>query len=112
MVKNNFDKYVDKRQGNLSAEAMVAKKVFSGAYTLSAALFEIRQLKSMSQLRLAELSGVQQGDISRIENGSKLPSMPTLFKLLDAMGVTVKFEIGNKPKRPRKSSIHIEKVSA
>jgi|GEM_PF-1075610 len=110
MAKTNFDKYVAKRQRGLSAEAKIAQEVFTRAYSLSAAVLEIRQMKSMSQIKLAQLSGVQQGDISRIENGSQAPSMPTFFKLMDAMGVTVKLEVGEKRIRARKSNIRIEKV--
>lgn len=111
-MKSNFDQFVDKRQKALSAEAKTAQEVFSRAYSLSSALLEIRLMKSISQLKLAELSGVQQGDISRIENGSKSPSMPTFFKLMDAMGVTIKLEVGPKRFRARKPNIRIEKVSA
>jgi hypothetical protein len=38
--------------------------------------------------------------------------MPTFFKLMDAMGVTVQLEVGEKLVRARKSNIRIEKVSA
>jgi len=112
MAKTNFDRYVEKRQRNLSVEAKIAQEVFTRAYSLSNAVLEIRQMKSMSQLKLAELSGVQQADISRIENGSQAPSMPTFFKLMDAMGVTMTLEVGEKRLRTRKSNIRIERVSA
>ncbi len=111
MKKSNFDQFVEARQKSLSTDAKIAQDIFTRAYSLSAALLEIRQMKSISQLRLSELSGVQQGDISRIENGSKAPSMPTFFKLMDAMGVTLKLEVGPKPLRSRKLNIRIEKLS-
>ena len=112
MSKNNFDQYIEKHQRNISADGKIAQDVFSRAYSLSSAILELRQLKSMSQSRLAELSGVQQADISRIESGSKSPSMPTFFKLLDAMGVTLKLEVGRKKRNPSKSNIRIEKIPA
>ncbi len=112
MSKNSFIQYAEKHQRNISVEGKIAQDVFSRAYSLSSAILEIRRLRSMSQSKLAELSGVQQADISRIENGSKSPSMPTFFKLLDAMGVTVKLEVGRKKLPPSKSSIRIEKLPA
>lgn len=112
MSKKNFNQYVEKRHQYNSVEAKIAQNVFSRAYSLSSAILEIRQLKSMSQSKLAELSGVQQADISRIESGSKSPSMPTFFKLLEAMGVTLKLEVGHKKLNSNKSNIRIEKIPA
>lgn len=41
----------------------------------------------LSQVGLAELSGVAQGHISQIERGERRPSLQTLAKLRDALGL-------------------------
>ena len=50
---------------------------------------EIRQIQEMTQAELAEKSGVAQQMISAIETGDKLPSLPTLIKIAEALNVKV-----------------------
>lgn len=45
------------------------------------------KVRGLTQDQLAELSGVSQGTISRIERGDMLPSLATLHKLRDALGL-------------------------
>ena len=39
--------------------------------------------------RAAKRAGVDQADVSRIESGQITPSLPTLLRLLDALGATL-----------------------
>lgn len=41
----------------------------------------------LSQAQLSELSGIAQGHISQIERGERKPSLSTLAKLRDALGL-------------------------
>ena len=50
------------------------------------ALIKIRAEKHISQKQLAELTGINQADISRIENGNANPSLRTLQRLADGLG--------------------------
>jgi len=50
---------------------------------------ELRAFKSMTQEQLAELSGLPQSHISRLEVGKHSPSHATLEKIAAALGVTV-----------------------
>jgi transcriptional regulator with XRE-family HTH domain len=59
---------------------------------------QARKASGMTQSALAEKSGVQQADISRMENGSMIPTLYTFMNLMDALGVTVTLTIGHKPK--------------
>ena len=50
------------------------------------AVIEARKEKGLSQQQLAELAGVKQPAIARLENGSVSPSLDTLSKLLIPLG--------------------------
>ena len=45
----------------------------------------LRQKKDVTQVELAERSGLPQSHISEIENGVMLPNLVTLFRIADAL---------------------------
>ena len=55
-------------------------------------LTEARHISGMTQKELSELTGIAQGDISKLENGSANPSLKTLQRLAEGMGMTIKLE--------------------
>ncbi len=56
---------------------------------VSARLAELRGAANLSQRQAAKRAGVDQADLSRIESGQVTPSLPTLLRLLDAVGGTL-----------------------
>ena len=56
------------------------------------ALIEARRTLGMTQKELSELTGIAQGDISKLENGNANPSLKTLQRLADGMGMKLKLE--------------------
>ena len=52
-------------------------------------LAELREEANLSQRQAAKHAGVDQADLSRIESGQVTPSLPTLLRLLDAVGGTL-----------------------
>ena len=52
-------------------------------------LIEAREEKGLSQRDLAELSGVKQPAIARIESMRSTPQIDTLFKVLSPLGYTI-----------------------
>ena len=56
------------------------------------ALIDVRKKKDITQQQLAHLSGIAQGDISKIENGNANPSIKTLQRLAAAMDKKLKIE--------------------
>lgn len=52
-------------------------------------LIELRAAANLSQRQAAKRAGVDQADLSRIESGQITPSLPTLLRLLDAVGGTL-----------------------
>lgn len=56
------------------------------------AIIEGRQLNDLTQQQLAEVTGITQADISRLENGTGNPSLRTLKRLAAGMGMRLKLE--------------------
>lgn len=56
---------------------------------LISAMVEAREEQGISQRKLAELSGVKQPVIARIEKGYSNPRLDTILKLLAALGKTL-----------------------
>lgn len=56
------------------------------------AFIEARHSSGMTQKELSELTGIAQADISKLENGNANPSLRTLQRLADGMGMKLKLE--------------------
>ena len=52
-------------------------------------MIEAREAKGLSQRKLAELSGVKQPAIARLETLRAKPQIDTLFKILHPLGYTI-----------------------
>ncbi len=61
-------------------------------YQVIRALIEARRQKQLTQKQLAEITGIAQADISRLENGNANPSLDTLKRLAAGLGMAVKLE--------------------
>ena len=53
------------------------------------AVIDARLSQNMTQKELAEKSGIAQTEISRLENGTRNPSIKLLQRLADAMGMVL-----------------------
>lgn len=56
------------------------------------AMINAREKSGMTQKELSEKTGITQADISRLENGNANPSLKTLQRLAEGMGMTLKLE--------------------
>jgi len=56
------------------------------------AMIEGRQANNLTQEQLAEVTGINQANISRLENGTANPSLRTLKRLAAGMGMELKLE--------------------
>ena len=61
-------------------------------YQIIKAMLDTRNEKVMTQKQLADITGIPQADISRLENGNANPSLRTLQRLADGMGMKLKIE--------------------
>ena len=62
-------------------------------YELTRSLIAARMAAGMTQKDLAEKSGIRQSNISRIENGSCVPTLTTLRAIARALGKTLTISI-------------------
>ena len=56
------------------------------------AMVEMRIKQNLTQQELASRTGIEQADISKLENGTKNPSLKLLKKLAAGMGMQLKIE--------------------
>ncbi len=56
------------------------------------AMIDARKSSGMTQKELSEKTGINQADISKLENGTANPSLRTLHRLADGMGMVLKLE--------------------
>lgn len=56
------------------------------------AIVDARASQNLTQKELAKRTGINQADISKIENGTRNPSLNLLKRLADGMGMTLKIE--------------------
>lgn len=62
------------------------------------AIVDARIAQNLTQKELAEKTGINQADISKLENGTRNPSIKLLKRLADGMGMVLKIEFVPKPK--------------
>ncbi|MDR1487123.1 MAG: helix-turn-helix domain-containing protein [Deltaproteobacteria bacterium] len=64
-------------------------------------MIEAREVKGLSQMALAEISGVKRPAIARLESMKATPQMDVLFKVLLPLGYTIKIvPLGDKCSGP------------
>ncbi len=56
------------------------------------AMIDARRESGMTQKELSKRTGIAQGDISKLENGNANPSLRTLQRLAEGMGMQLKVE--------------------
>ena len=62
------------------------------------AIVDARTSQNLTQKELAERTGINQADISKLENGTRNPSVNLLKRLADCMGMALKIEFVPKQK--------------
>jgi len=61
-------------------------------FAIVQAMIDARKNSGLTQKQLAERTGIAQGDISKLENGSGNPSLKTLQRLAAAMDMKLRIE--------------------
>ena len=56
------------------------------------AIVDARTYQNLTQKELAERTGINQADISKLENGTRNPSVNLLKRLADGMGMALRIE--------------------
>ena len=63
------------------------------------AMVNARISQNLTQKELAERTGINQADISKLENGTRTPSLKLLKRLAAGMGMALKIEFIPLPKK-------------
>ena len=61
-------------------------------FAIIQAMITARQKTGMTQKQLAERTGIHQSDISKLERGNGNPSLRTLIRLAEGLGMKLKVE--------------------
>jgi predicted transcriptional regulator len=61
-------------------------------YDIIQAMIDARVSQNITQMELSERTGITQADISRIENGTRNPSLSMVKKLAQGLGMQLKLE--------------------
>ena len=61
-------------------------------FAIIQAMIDARKRSGMTQKQLSERTGIAQGDISKLENGSANPSLRTLQRLASGMDMKLRIE--------------------
>ena len=61
-------------------------------YDIIQAMIDARKTQNLTQKELSERTGITQADISRIEKGTRNPSLGMLKRLADGLGMQLKIE--------------------
>lgn len=61
-------------------------------FSIIQAMLDARKASGMTQKELSDRTGIAQADISKLENGNANPSLRTLQRLAEGMGMRLKLE--------------------
>jgi DNA-binding XRE family transcriptional regulator len=84
-MATKFDEYireVEKKAKTGSPDAAARWDAFNAHYAMAREMRELRKEHKLTQKQLAAVSGINQGEISRIERGQTNPTATTLAALL------------------------------
>ena len=83
-------KYSDIKEMFLAdSETKKAYEELEQEYQLIYAMVESRREKNLSQQELADVTGINRSDISKIENGNANPSLRTIKRVAKGLGKKV-----------------------
>lgn len=85
---SDFQKYLDDVLGNVEFKKNDSKQTlqYDIVVEVQKLLTDTRNQLELSQKELSEKTGISQANISKIETGHSVPSLPVLKRLADGMG--------------------------
>jgi XRE family transcriptional regulator, regulator of sulfur utilization len=102
-MAKTFAEYAREREATLTVAELDVMRAFDQAGAFGQVIYGARKARNLRQTDLAELSGVTQADISRIERGQVAPTTQTLLKLTAALGVEIQFVLAESGTAPAES---------
>lgn len=87
---SSFNEYVKEQMKD--SEFKREYDVLEPEFAIIQALIDARKASGLTQKQLADITGIAQADISKLENGNANPSLRTLQRLASGMGTSLKIE--------------------
>lgn len=95
VAMSSYKEYKEKALQN--AEVKAEYEALQPEYDIIQAMIEARVSQNITQKELSERTGITQADISRIENGTRNPSLSMVKKLARGLGLQLKLEFAPTP---------------
>ncbi|MGN7309298.1 helix-turn-helix domain-containing protein, partial [Bacillus subtilis] len=86
---NNLRTWKKFKEDNLDYKSEIEKKVISEMAKLVVQIVKRRKSLGLTQNQVAELAGITQAQVGRLETSSTVPSIETVLKVAIALGMTV-----------------------
>lgn len=86
----NYEKFFCEQMKN--PEVKKEYDALEAEYAIIQSIIDARKIAGITQKELAERTGINQADISKLENGNGNPSLRTLQRLAAGLGKTLKIE--------------------
>jgi DNA-binding XRE family transcriptional regulator len=90
MPTRPYNDVAGKRRARMSSTGRAHAEVFTEAAKLAGDILALRIAKGLTQRQLAQLAGIDQADLSRIERGQANPTMATFEKLADVLNADLR----------------------
>jgi XRE family transcriptional regulator, regulator of sulfur utilization len=85
-VGTKFSEYVRDVEQRSTPEELAELETFRERYRVANQLLGLRHARGLTQVALAEASGVPQSEVSRLERGAGNPTEHTMTRLAHALG--------------------------
>lgn len=89
-MSNSFNDFLKEQMQD--EEFRAEYEALEPEFTIIQAMIDARKSSGLTQKQLAEKTGINQADISKLERGSGNPSLRTLQRLAAGMGMRLKLE--------------------
>jgi ribosome-binding protein aMBF1 (putative translation factor) len=89
-MPKSYEEISGERRARLDPSAEAARDVFEKAYDIAMQIVALREQAGLTQVELAERTGISQADISRIERGATSPTAKTLQRIAEALNAEVR----------------------
>lgn len=86
-----------KREQMKNADFVQEYEALQPEFDVIRAIVAARVSQNLTQAELAQRTGINQADISKLENGTRNPTVNLLKRLADGMGMALKIEFVPKP---------------
>lgn len=87
---SSYSQYKQKQLNNPDVKAEY--DALEPEYDIIQALIDARTNQNITQKELSEKTGITQADISRIENGTRNPSLAMVKRIADGLGMQLRLE--------------------